>query len=234
MQIEKQTIKIIKGSSDNESVKAFNSRGTGSGTGDAMLFIPPATIGKVVVASINRSDDKVLLISPQQQIYSLTPDIYSKIINKELKGKEFYVRILSLDDDSGIPPQKMSKGILLWADTEWKALEPDSVYRIEIKDSNNTILTGPEEFFATLPSSERKSIESKIADVKKLFTDKRARIFAIANILYLYKCYSETLVLAIQLNKEEPENPVYLKLLEHCCAILKVPLKKIRSLDTGI
>lgn len=186
--------------------------------GADLLILPPKMLFAAVKPPLMRAVTKTAVLSPRGWIVGTTPDL----VWTGDKNDTFSVQVLPCSNNptafASLPVQ-VTGCELRWSDTGWATLPRGATFRVLIRRSE-VELTDETATFSTVEASQAARVEQSIADIEAALPPGVGRDLTKANLLAYHEpsFFAEARLILVNLLKRDPNNAVYLKLMQHCYA----------------
>ena len=205
---------------DNKVRPALGSRGSDNALmqiAAEQLIQPPPKLFAAVKPPLMRDTAGLEVLSPRGAVWTTTPEI----ITTGNTNQEYAVVVSTLTRGHSWKSASKSCSVtgyqVAWKDAQWPALERGVAYQIEILRDGES-LTGEDQTFRVLDAEAAEILQKQIHIIDRSVPNGCANLLLKASLLSRsdWKCFSEARRLAVELRRHDPDNPVYLILLQQC------------------
>lgn len=182
------------------------------------VVMPPKMLFAAIKPPVMRAVSNTEVISPCGLTLSTTPDL----VWTGNETNEYAVQVVPIvpgKEGNSLPMVKVAGCKLNWARTGWPSLRRDESYRVVIVWQGE-VLTDAGHVFLVADAEVADKMTQKVAAIEKALPAGRARELAKASLLTNpdYCFYAEARLIVVSLLKGDPNNPIYLRLMQRCYA----------------
>ena len=182
------------------------------------VVLPPKVLFAAVKPPVMRTVSKIEVLSPSGLTLNTTPDL----VWTGSETNEYAVQIMPIEaamTNAAFPPINITGCKLKWSQTGWPSIKRDKSYRVVLSQQGE-VLTDASHTFHVADAAAAQKMEPKIAAIEKDLPAGIGREMVEANLMANpeYGYYAEARLIVVGLLKKDPQNPIYLRLMQRCYA----------------